>query len=170
MRTIPLETVLKYWRGKNGQNESDIYQTLKPLHLRQPLLMQYLRVADQDVLNEAEHQTLYFLGSLAVQVMLEEFLQVREVTEEQWERVRFENLALLERVEETKEDPKIFKDFMDETMSAHHQMDLFAFVGYALINDPGFNNDVRPENVWRLFIHLKIVVDCLDEAAMPLLN
>lgn len=170
MHKIPLETVVKYWRGKGGQDEMDIYQTLKPLHLRQPLLMQYLRVADQDVLNEDEHQTLYYLGSLVVQVMLEESLQIREVTEDQWERARWENLVLLERVEETKEDPEIFKDFMDEMMSTHHQMDLFTFVGYALMNDPGLSGSIRPENVWRLFIHLKIVVDCLDEAAMPLLN
>lgn len=55
MHKIPLETVLKYWRSKDRQSEMEIYQTLKPLHLRQPLLMQYLQVADQDVLNEAEH-------------------------------------------------------------------------------------------------------------------
>ncbi|MBI5150727.1 MAG: hypothetical protein HZA28_08165 [Candidatus Omnitrophica bacterium] len=169
MRKIPLEIVLKYWRGKDRQSEKEIYQTLKPLHLRQPLLMRYLMVADQDALNEEEHQMLYYLGSLAVQVMVEEFLQIREVTAEQWERVRFENLQSLERVE-TKEDPEIFKDFMDEMMSTHHQMDLFAFVGYALLNDSTLKDSIRPENVWRLFAHLKITIDCLDEAAMPLLN
>lgn len=161
MRRIPIETIEKYWRKTNTQSdEGVIFEKLKELYDRQPLLMMYLTAADKNALNEDERQLLYYLGSFVVHVLLKESPPIAEVTEEQWEKERDTNLKMLKFVgsEDTAEN---FHQSMGEVLEASGQPDLLCFVQDLLMNDLQCRKIIRKENVFRVFAHLKIVADCL---------
>lgn len=164
MKKIPHEVVENYWLRINTKfDEGEIFRVLKGLYDRQQLIMMYLMVADKNSLNESEHQMLYYLGSFVVQVMLGESPETPEVTEEAWEKARGSNLKMLEFLA-SEDKAENFRRSMDDVIEANNQADLFRYVVELLMNDPECQRSIREENVWRLFTHLKIVIDCLDKA------
>lgn len=166
MKRISFETVEKYWQKINTQpDEGAILSILKELYDQQPLIMVYLMAADKESLNEDEHQMMYYLGSFIAHVMLRESPPIAEVTEEQWENVRVSNLRMLEFLAK-ENNAENFRRSMDDVMEANNQAELFAFVEGVLMSDPECQRKVRKENTWRVFTHLKVVIDCLDKAAI----
>ena len=135
MNRIILETIEKYWRKINAQSdEGVIFEVLKELYDRQPLLMTYLTVADKNSLNEDERQMMYYLGSFVIHLMLHESSTIAEVTEEEWEKVRRSNLRMLEFVA-SEDSPKNFRRSMDDVIDTHNQTDLLRFILDLVMND-----------------------------------
>lgn len=167
MKKIPAETAAKGWLEINAQSDqSVIADNLRGLYGRQPLLMTYLTVADKESLNEDERQMLYYLGSFVVRIMMAECPQALEVTEEQWQKARETNLAMLKFLS-SENDAQNFRQSMDDVINAHHQSELFRLAVEILMRDPLCRQTIREENAWKLFTHLKIIIDCLDKAASP---
>lgn len=166
MKKISIAIIQRYWEEVNTQtDEGVIYRNLKLLNDQQPLIMVYLMVADKDSLNEEERQLLYFLGSFIAHVMLREsrFQPIAEVKEEQWEKARHTNIKLLEFLA-SEDKPENFFKSMDMVINASPQTDLLRFMTGLLMDDP-LCRSAREENVWRLFTHLKVVMDALDQGA-----
>jgi len=55
---------------------------------------------------------------------------------------------------------------MVDIIETHNQSRLFGWVVGHLMENPLYHASVREENVWRLFVHLKIVTDCLDKVML----
>ena len=170
MKRIPLHNIEVYWKQVNTQsNEGEIFNTLKKLYDEQSLIMSYLTVADKESLDENERQMLYYLGSFVVHVMLSESASLAEVSIEEWERVRSSNLKMLQFLA-SEDKAENFVRSMNDVIEASNQSELFRFVADRLMHDPHCQSSVREENVWRVFAHLKIVIDALDKAVLKNLD
>ncbi len=161
---IPPETIAASWNRLNLLPKDAFYPDLKRLHQRQPLLMRYLQLTDEDekALNEKERQMLYYLGMFVVKVMLDEYPNLPEVTPELLTKVQDSNIEMLKFIE-AEETADGHLDSVAEVIMANPQAPLLGTVYYALMNDPVFTEGVREENVWQLFVRLKIALDCLNK-------
>lgn len=164
IKKVPVEAVGKYWHAINSkQDHAAVYRNLKELHVNQPLIMTYLMVAEKNIMNEDERQALYYLGGFAARVLFDELAPIPEVTENEWDQARELNLKMIGFIgsELTPED---FIRSLQDVIITHRQSDLLAFVTELLMRDPLFARVIREDNVWRIFTHLKVVIDCLDKA------
>lgn len=168
MQRISVEKVELYWLEVNTQSdEKIIHKNLKKLYDEQLLLMTWLTVVDKDSLTEDERHMVYYLGAFVVHVMLCESPIVAEVTEQLWDQVRGTNIKMLEFLA-TEDSPKSLIQSMHEVIEANQQKYLLRFMVELIMNDPQCQKLIREENVWRVFSHLKIVVDCLDKVGVSL--
>jgi len=166
MKKIPLDTVLQYWRKHQAQTPDDMFCSLRKLYAKQHAMIGYLMKAEGDSFNEAEHQTMYYVGSFIVYVMMQEFPAIPAVPEDLMLEARKLNVSLLGYLgsEERPEDVLIS---MNDIIDAHPQSDLLRFILEILMRDPEVQRSVREQKVWYLFAHLKIVIDAMGKATPP---
>lgn len=123
-------------------------------------MMCYLMKVEGDALNEAEHQMMYYIGTFILEVVMGEFPAIPEVPEQEMLKAQDLNVSMLGFLG-SEERPENFRGSMDEIIDTHPQSNLLRFVVEFLMRDPACQSDVREENVWILFAHLKIVLDAL---------
>lgn len=159
MRKIPIDSVKEYWRRHQARTPDDIFSALHKLHDQQYAMMGYLMKAEGDSFNEAERETLYYLGTFIVYVMMQEFPEILPVPEDAMVKARELNVDLLGYL--GSELPDNFRSSLDGIVAVHPQSDLLGFILKMLMYDPAMLKSVREEKVCYLFTHLKIVIDAM---------
>ncbi len=162
MKKIPIDTVLQYWQKHQAQTPDDILCSLRKLYEQQHAMMDYLRKAEGESLNEAEHQMMYYLGAFIVYVMMQEFPTIPAVPEDSMLKARELNVNMLGYLGSN--EPEDIHNLMDNIIDGHPQADLLRFILEILMRDPQMQKSVRDEKAWYIFAHLKIVIDALGNS------
>ena len=157
---ISADVIDKYWQRMSARTNDEIAVSLRSLHSRQPALMLYLMEADKENLADKERQYLYYLGCFIVEVMLAETPGIVKVEPDVIFTRREAGRNMLAFLGSA-QSPEQFAFSMNAVIDAHPQADLFRYVvDICMENAPSYG--VRDENIWRLFAHLKITLDCLQ--------
>jgi hypothetical protein len=163
MQTIPIETIVKHWRTFQDEfDESTVYKRLKRLHEWQPLMMRYLQVAEKNSIKDEARQVMYYFGSFIAYAMLNECQHSREVTTDEWEKARTINERMTEFLG-TERNAGDFHRSFSEIVETHNQPGLLVFAVESVWNDRELGERIPDEELGRVVIHLKIVIDCLDK-------
>ncbi|MFT5164780.1 MAG: hypothetical protein ACI8P3_000003 [Saprospiraceae bacterium] len=157
MQFIP-ESIIDQKATEIGETEdfTDLIQNLKD---KQPALLAFLFSENFDLLTQSEKDFTMFLTLVVWEAVLtihpeQEFIAPEDV--EAAEEANWEKLS--------ENQSKGFRDKLDVFFENTSQEDLLAFVEDALVQDEE-DDMISPEGREYVFITLKTIIDCLDQAA-----
>lgn len=161
MKTIPAHIVDSTWREINNLAPSDAQQLMERLGEEQPVLMAYLMAAEGDVFNPDERSLFAYLGLVVWQIMARGDSALPPVSEDRLETAEAANIRMLEYLEgETEAD---FSQTVQTLTHHYNQIEVLRFVLEALMEQTDGSNGIRTENTGLVMIHLKSIIDCLDQ-------
>jgi hypothetical protein len=111
--------------------------------------------------DEKERGNLLMIGLMIWQVLSTEKSPLRQVTQQDLEAAEARNVKFLEELEAGSEMD--YADSMQKLMSTYNQMPLLSAVIEAIMADNEGDPELAPENMGLTLLHLKTVVDCLDQ-------
>ena len=127
----------------------------------QPFIMVYLLAADESMLDENKRGSLLMLGATIWQIMSGGGPPLRQVGDAELEAAEEANIRALEDLESGSE--MTYTEAMQRLISNYNQMPLLGAVVEALMDGHTDEPDLAPEHLGLALIHLKTVIDCLDQ-------
>lgn len=101
------------------------------------------------------------LGAFIHEIMSSANPKLRRIMGEQLEAAEDANLKFLEELDEGSEMG--FVESMQKLMATYNQMPLLGTVLEALMEGHEEHPELAPENLGMALLHLKTVIDCLDQ-------
>lgn len=166
MKTISQVHINQTWQRVANLPPEKAAGFFERLSRQQPALMVYLTAMENPDQppgpDNPRAGALLFIGIAVVEIMLTATRQpLREVTIEEVEAAEARNETLLQKLDEGPEMG--FMEAVQGLMHSYNQMPLLGSVITALMEDYQDEPDLADENVGLGLIHLKTVIDCLDE-------
>jgi len=160
MKTIPAATVDEAWQRVNTSSPDQARSLAERMQQEQPFIMVYLLAAEESMLDE-ERGSLLMLGVTIWQIMSASGPPLRQVRDAELETAEEANIRALEHLDSGSERASM--EAMGRLISAYNQMPLLGTVVEALMDGHADEPDLAPEHVGLALIHLKTVIDCLDQ-------
>jgi hypothetical protein len=161
VNTIPADVVAESWARLNESSETEARALAQKMQAEQPFIMVYLLAAEESMLEEEERGSLLMLGANVWQVMAQAGLPLRQVTAADLEAAEEANIRILEDMEQDSEFAQ--RDAMSRLVNGYNQMPLLGAVVEALMAGHEDAPELAPQHVGLALIHLKTVIDCLDQ-------
>lgn len=161
MKTILPAAIDEIWEGVNLSNPDQARALAERMQQEQPFIMVYLLAAEESMLDAQDRGTLLMLGATVWQIMSAGGPPLREVADTELEAAEEANIRALEEMETGSEMD--YTEAMQRLISDYHQMPLLGAVVEALMEGHTEEPDLAPEHVGLALIHLKTVIDCLDQ-------
>jgi len=129
---------------------------------QQPFVQAYLLAVGERDFNPDEAQLLHYFGMVVWRIFDLSGQAVAQVTGDELDRAEESNLKMLEYLEgEASAD---FANTVRGLVGGYNQAEVLGYVVEALMEEPEPDCDIRPESLGGMFIHLKTVIDCLDQS------
>ncbi|MBI2928325.1 MAG: hypothetical protein HYY24_21865 [Verrucomicrobia bacterium] len=161
MKTIPEEVIDETWQHFSELSESEAQALAQQMQEEQPFIMIYLLAADEDATGEEDAGSLMELGAIIWQVMSQGGTRLRQVSGEELEAAEDANMKFLEGLEEGPEMD--YLGAVKQMIASYNQMPLLGAVLEALMAGNEDTPELAGENVGLSLLHLKTVIDCLDQ-------
>jgi hypothetical protein len=161
MKTVPAALVDEVWGRVNSFTPDRARALAQRMQEEQPFIMVYLLAAEESTLEEEERGTWLILGATAWQVLSEGGTSLRRVTDVELEAAEDANVRALEALEEDSEMKSM--NAMQQMIATYNQMPLLGAVVEALMDGHEDAPELAPDHLGLGFIHLKTVIDCLDQ-------
>lgn len=161
MKTIPQEVIDRHWARVCELSEEESAALARRMQEEQPFIMVYLLAADENLMAGEEPGQLMELGAIIWDIMSQGGQQLRQVTGEELEAAEDANIAFLETLDEGPEMK--FQDAVLQMMADYNQMPLLGAVVEALLEEYEDAPALAPDHVGMALLHLKTVIDCLDQ-------
>ena len=161
MKTIPAATVDEAWQRVNTSSPDQARSLAERMQQEQPFIMVYLLAAEESMLDEQERGSLLMLGATIWQIMSASGPSLRQVGDSELETAEEANIRALEDLESGSEMAST--EAMQRLISDYNQMPLLGAVVEALMDGHTDEPDLAPEHLGLALIHLKTVIDCLDQ-------
>jgi hypothetical protein len=161
MRTLSIEEVDAVWNQFSQASEKECRRLAHRMKETQPVLMVYLLAADENLFEEKDRGRLMELGSLVWTTMDHYQPSLRPVTEEEIDQAEAANIQHLKTLDEGSEMSS--QEGMQKLISSYNQMPLLGAALEALVEDDPEEPDLLGEDVGLALLHLKSVIDCLDQ-------
>lgn len=162
MKTIPVETVDEVWLRFNAFSDAECEDMSERMKAEQPFILIYLLACDENLYeDEEERGSLMELGAIVWRVMAAGDAPLRVVTDEELEAAEQANLKMLEDMDDDSDEQMagLVTDFFTD----YNQMPLLGAVLEALMSGHEDNPEEAPDNIGLALLHLKTVIDCLDQ-------
>ncbi len=161
MKTIPSETIDEIW-GRISESTPDEVKTLfEGMQREQPALAAYLTFGDEDIMESEEKGSLLFLGLIIWEILSNRRATLNEVTSAELEAAEDANFEFLEGLAEDSEIS--YTKAVTKMVVGYNQMPLLGAVVEALMEDYQETPELAGDNVGLALLHLKTVIDCLDQ-------
>jgi hypothetical protein len=160
MKTIPAHTVDEIWQRVFESDPQESRVLAERMQQEQPFIMIYLMAAEETLLGEEERGEMLMLGAFVWQALSSKG-PLRRVTDTELTAAEAANVGAIEKLDEGPE--------MDLTaglgalVANYNQMPLLGAVLETLMAGHEDAPELAPEHVGMALIHLKTVVDCLDQ-------
>jgi hypothetical protein len=161
MRTLSIEEVNRVWDQVSQASEKECRRMAQRMQKKQPFLMIYLLAMDENLAEEADRGRLMEVGSLIWATMDHYSPNLRLVTEEEIDRAETANVQHLKTLDEGSEIG--CQEGMQKLVASYNQMPLLGTVLEALMEGNEEEPELLHEDVGLALLHLKTVIDCLDQ-------
>jgi hypothetical protein len=164
MNPIPVETVESRQARIAHLPEEALEELIDQASEEQPFMLAYLMSAGETEFNESEQELLLYVGVVAWQIMREENVPIRSISEEDLEAAEETNRQLVEYLEGESEYELL--DTVETVIANYNQGPLLRLVIESVMDEEeGAYDDLEPvrdEMKGMLILYLKILIDCLD--------
>lgn len=161
MNTISGKIIDRTWKRINEATEEEGQRLLDVMAKQQPYIVAYLMAVEETLMGEEERGQLMLIGLIVWQIMSDESGNLRSVTMEDLETAESANVKFLEEMEAGSEMDHM--SALQNLMDNYNQMPLLAAAIEALMADHAEEPELAGENVGLALLHLKTVLDCLDQ-------
>ncbi len=161
MKTIPIEQVDAVWERMSEVTEAEARRLAQRTQDQQPYIMIYLLAMDENIMDEKDRGRLMELGAIIMEIMHAANPNLRQVTDKDLEAAEAANTRFLEEADEGSEMD--YTSLVEGMVANYNQMPLLGAVIEALMCEHEENPELAPDNVGAALLHLKTVIDCLDQ-------
>jgi hypothetical protein len=163
MQLIKAEKVEKIYADFCVMSEQKAFQLSYDLEKNQPVLTAYMTAVDSKILNQAEREMLFYLGTLIWQIMLnenEDLPMIKEDTLLDCEKVNLKIAASL------KDSGKLsLAEVIKTILGNFRQPEVFRYIVAILLNEEENEESfIRDEMLGILMLNLKTIIDCFDQS------
>jgi hypothetical protein len=162
MDVIPADVVEIAWRKMAAMSIADAGKLTDRMSKKQPFVQAYLLAVGERDFNLDEAQLLHYLGMVVWQIFDRSGQQVTMVTGDMLDQTEENNTRMLQYLEG--ESGTDFVKTVQGLLDSYHQVEVLKYVVSALMEEPEEGCDIRDDNQGGMFIHLKTVIDCLDQS------
>ena len=161
MTTITDKTIERLWRRLNEAVPEDGQKVMEKMTAEQPFLIAYLLAIEETILAEHERGELLILGVFIWQSLSSVKSPLRQVAQEEIESVEARNLKFLEDLEAGSEIDYV--NAMQQLTATYNQMPLLGAVIESVMSGHEEEPELAPDNLGLALLHLKTIIDCLDQ-------
>jgi hypothetical protein len=163
MQTISEEIVEREWEKMANLPLDDVPRVIQRMEKEQPMILAFLMAIDDEVFNQDERGLLLHLGATVCEIMRQGAPRPKRVSEKRMDEFIERTDKMLEYFLE--EPPENFEDSVRLIYQNHNQVNVLRYVVEALfeLDEDEEASEVRDEMKGLLFMHLKTVVEALDQ-------
>jgi len=163
MQTISEEIVERTWKKMANMPLDEVPGIIRRMEKEQPIILAFLMGIDDEVINQDERGLLLHLGATICEVMRQGAPRPKRVSEKRMDQFIERTDKMLEYFLE--EAPENFEDSVRLIYQNHNQVNVLRYAVEALfeLDDEAESSEVRDEMKGLLFMHLKTVVEALDQ-------
>lgn len=162
MKTIPAKVIDRAWKRLNEGAPEDTERCIDDMAKAQPFVLAYLMAVEETLRKEAaDRGGLLLLGVMFWQVLSAENPRMHPVSIEELERAEETNLKFVEELEAGSEMD--YMNALTTLMATYHQAHLLTAGVEALMNGSEEEPELVRESIGLELLHLKTVLDCLDQ-------
>jgi hypothetical protein len=161
MKTIPDKVIDKTWKRIDELTPEQGQRLMEKMTEEQPFVVAYLLAVEETILSESERGDLVMIGLIIWQSLSTGKSPLRRVTQKDMETAEALNVTFLEELEAGSEIA--YMDSMQKLMATYNQMPLLGAVIEAIMAGNEEEPDLAPENIGLTLLHLKTIIDCLDQ-------
>jgi len=161
MKTIAaadIESVLDHMARASEKEIRDIAERMQQ---QQPFVMVYLLAVEEQISEGQEQGWLMSLGGAIFEAISQANPILRQVTGDELLAAEEENQKMLEGLEAGSEMD--FASAVDDLHTTYNQQPLLSVVLNELMADYADEPELAPEKIGLALLHLKTVIDCLDQ-------
>ena len=162
MKTIAGKTIDRTWKRLQEATSEDTERLIDQMAKAQPFVLAYLMAVEETLRSEErERGELLLLGVMLWQVLSAEKPELRPITMEELELAESSNLKFIEELEAGSEMD--YMNALTNLMTTYNQSPLLTAVIEALMQGNEEEPELARETVGLELLHLKTVLDCLDQ-------
>lgn len=164
MQVIPAEQVEKTCEKFWSLSEQEAFQLSFKLEKQQPLLLAYLLAVDQDILNQAEREKLFYLGTLVWQIMSDQNKDLPMIRDDTLLGCEEVNLKIAESLKNA--NTIRFAEVVKTIFKDYCQPEVFRYIIAALMEEEEEDEcQIRDETLGIIMLDLKTVIDSFNQSA-----
>ena len=161
MNTISGKIIDRTWKRTNEATEEEGQRLLDVMARQQPFVVAYLMAVEETLMGEEDRGQLILIGLILWQVVSAEKPDLRQITMDDLEAAETRNLKFLEEMEAGSEMDHMAG--LQNLLATYNQVPLFTVVIEALMGGNEEESELVGENIGLALLHLKSVLDCLDQ-------
>ncbi len=161
MNTISGKIIDRTWKRVNDATEEEGHRLLDAMAKQQPFIVAYLMAVEETLIDEESRGQLMLIGLIVWEIVSSENKKLKQVTMEDLETSEAANIRFLEEMEAGSEMDHM--SGLQNLMATYNQMPLLGAAIEALMADHAEEPELADENVGLKLLHLKTVLDCLDQ-------
>ena len=161
MKTISGKIIDRTWKRINEASEEEAQRLLDVMAKQQPFIVAYLLAVEETLMEEHERGQLMLIGLILWEILYAEQPALRSVTMDDLEAAEADNVKFLEELEAGSE--------MDHTaglqtlLATYNQVPLLMAAIESIMAEDAEEPELAGENIGLALLHLKTVLDCLDQ-------
>lgn len=161
MNTISGKIIDRTWKRTNEATEEEGQRLLDVMAKQQPFVVAYLMAVEETLMGEEERGQLILIGLILWQIVSAEKPDLRQITMDDLEAAETHNLKFLKEMDAGSEMDHMAG--LQNLLATYNQVPLFTVVIEALMGGDEENPELAGENIGLALLHLKSVLDCLDQ-------
>jgi hypothetical protein len=164
MQVIPAEQVEKTCERFWSLSEQEAFQLSFKLEKQQPLLVAYLAAVDREILNQAEREKLFYLGTLVWQILSDQNTNLLTINEDTLLSCERANLKIAESLKNAGKNS--FAEVVKTVFKDCCQPEVFRYIVAALLEEEEEDeSQIRDEMLGIMMLDLKTVIDSFHQSA-----
>lgn len=161
MQTVSGKIIERTWKRVNEATPEDLQALQDRMIAAQPFVAAFLLAVEETLMDESERGQLLLLGMIMWDVLESAGGPLRVVKQADIEQAEAANVQFLEKLEAGSEMD--YFDALQRLLTQYNQAPLLSAVVEGLMEDNGEEPDTTPDSVGIALLHLKTVLDCLDQ-------
>lgn len=161
MKTISGKIIDRTWKRINESTTEEAQRLLDLMAKQQPFVVAYLMAVEETILAGEERGHLLLIGLILWEIISAENPPLRQVTMDDLEAAEQVNIKFLEELEAGSEMDHVAG--LEKLMATYNQVPLLSAIVEALMAGNEEEPELASEDVGLALLHLKSVLDCLDQ-------
>jgi hypothetical protein len=161
MKTISGKVIDRTWKRINEATEEDAQLLLDEMAKKQPVVVAYLLAVEETIAGEGDRGQLILIGLILWEIISAQKTELRQITMDDIEAAEEANIKFLEEMEAGSEMDHM--NGLQSLMTNYNQVELLGAVIEALMSGHEDEPDMAGEGVGMALLHLKSVLDCMDQ-------
>jgi hypothetical protein len=161
MKTISGKIIDRTWKRINEATEEEAQRLLDVMARQQPFIVAYLLAVEETLMGEDDRGRLMLIGLILWEIISGENSGLRQINMDDLEAAEQKNIKFLEELEAGSEMDHMAG--LQNLLTTYNQVPLLSAVIESLMAEDAEEPELASENIGLVLLHLKSVLDCLDQ-------